>query len=161
MADVYVPESLEDAVGFLAGHADVAAPIAGGTDLLIDTRVGRADPEWLVDLSPLGSLAGIALHGETLRIGALTRVRALELDPGHLRTRRLEALLLARGGSIDEATPALEEWRGAHPHRIAVRHAVGLAGIRGARPSPAGCRARPRKTTRRAGCRARRGAHGR
>jgi tetratricopeptide (TPR) repeat protein len=36
--------------------------------------------------------------------------RALELDPGHLRTRRLEALLLARGGSLDEAIEALEQW---------------------------------------------------
>lgn len=120
VADVYVPESLEDAVGFLTGHADVATPIAGGTDLLIDTRIGRADPEWLVDLSPLGSLSGIALDGEMLRIGALTRVRALELDDGLVRraTAIVEAsrvlgsvqirTMATLGGNLCHATPSAE-----------------------------------------------------
>ena len=67
MAELYVPETLEDAIGFLAGHDGVATPIAGGTDVLIDTRLGRIHPEWLVDLSPLDSLAGIAEEGDVLR----------------------------------------------------------------------------------------------
>ena len=120
MADVYVPASVEDAVGFLRDHAGIAAPIAGGTDLLIDTRVGRIDPEWLVDLSPLGSLAGIELGDEALRIGALTRVRSLELDEG--LARRATALVEASrvlgsvqirtmatvGGNLCHATPSAE-----------------------------------------------------
>lgn len=120
MADVYVPETLEDAVGFLAVHAGTAAPIAGGTDVLIDTRMGRIDPEWLVDLSPLGELAGIAYNGDALRIGALTRVRALELDP-ELARRATAVVEAARvlgsvqirtmatlGGNLCHATPSAE-----------------------------------------------------
>lgn len=120
MPDVYVPGSLEDAVGFLAGHAGTATPIAGGTDVLIDQRTGRIDPEWLVDLSPLGSLAGIVLDLATLRIGALTRVRALELDPGLARraTAIVEAsrvlgsvqirTMATLGGNLCHATPSAE-----------------------------------------------------
>ena len=120
MADVYVPETLEDAVGFLAGHAGTATPIAGGTDVLIDTRVGRIDPDWLVDLSPLDSLAGIGVDGDGIRIGALTRVRALELDPE--LTRRATSIVEAArvlgsvqirtmatlGGNLCHATPSAE-----------------------------------------------------
>lgn len=120
MPDVYVPETLEDAVGFLAGHAGTATPIAGGTDVLIDARVGRVDPEWLVDLSPLDSLAGVAWDGGELRIGALTRVRALELDPGLARraTAVVEAArvlgsvqirtMATLGGNLCHATPSAE-----------------------------------------------------
>jgi CO/xanthine dehydrogenase FAD-binding subunit len=120
MADVYVPETLEDAVGFLAGHAGIATPIAGGTDVLIDTRVGRIDPDWLVDLSPLASLAGISADGDPIRIGALTRVRALELDP-ELARRATSIVEAARvlgsvqirtmatlGGNLCHATPSAE-----------------------------------------------------
>lgn len=141
MADVYVPETLEDAVGFLAGHAGVAAPIAGGTDLLIDTRLGRADPDWLVDLTPLGSLAGITLDGDELRIGALTRVRALELDPGIARraTAIMEAsrvlgsvqirTMATLGGNLCHATPSAEL-----PPALLVLDAVAeLTGPRGER----------------------------
>jgi carbon-monoxide dehydrogenase medium subunit len=120
VADVFVPESLEDAVGFLAGHAGTATPIAGGTDVVIDARIGRIQPDWLVDLSPLDALAGIETDGETLRIGALTRVRALELDPGlaRLATAVVEAsrvlgsvqirTMATVGGNVCHATPSAE-----------------------------------------------------
>jgi carbon-monoxide dehydrogenase medium subunit len=120
MPDVYVPGTLEDAVGFLAGHAGTATPIAGGTDVLIDARLDRIDPEWLVDLSPLDSLAGVGSDADTLRIGAMTRVRALELDPELVRraTAIVEAArvlgsvqirtMATLGGNLCHATPSAE-----------------------------------------------------
>ncbi len=120
MAELFVPETLEDAIGFLAGHAGSATPIAGGTDVMIDTRIGRVHADWLVDLSPLDSLAGIDLDGETLHIGALTRVRTLELDA--ILARRATAVVEAArvlgsvqirtmatvGGNLGHATPSAE-----------------------------------------------------
>jgi len=118
--DVYVPAALDDAVGFLRDHAGAALPIAGGTDVLIDTRTGRAAPEWLVDLSPLGDLAGIAFDGEEVRVGALTRIRAIELDD-ELAGRAAALVEAARvlgsvqirtmatvGGNLCHATPSAE-----------------------------------------------------
>ncbi len=120
MPDLYVPERLEDAVGFMAAHPGAALPIAGGTDVLIDARVGRVSPEWLVDLSPLRGLAGLARDGETLRIGALTRIRELELDddlarhaPALVEAARVLGSVQIRtmatvGGNLCHATPSAE-----------------------------------------------------
>jgi CO/xanthine dehydrogenase FAD-binding subunit len=120
VAELFVPERLEDAIGFLAEHPGSATPIAGGTDLMIDTRLGRAGPEWLVDLSALRSLAGVDLDGEVLRLGALTTIRTVELDPE--LARRATALVEAArvlgsvqirtmatvGGNLCHATPSAE-----------------------------------------------------
>ncbi len=144
MADVYVPESVADAIGFLAANAGTSTPIAGGTDVLIDTRVGRIDPEWLVDLSPLAALSGITLDGDALEIGALTRVRALELDNGLARgaTAIVEAArvlgsvqirtMATLGGNLCHATPSAEL-----PPALLVHDAVArIAGPDGERELP-------------------------
>lgn len=120
MADVFVPQTLEDAIGFLAEHDGVATPIAGGTDVLIDTRTGRVNADCLVDLSPLRTLAGIEEEDDTFRLGALTTIRALELAPE--LARRATALVEASrllgsiqirtmatvGGNLCHATPSAE-----------------------------------------------------
>jgi carbon-monoxide dehydrogenase medium subunit len=140
----FVPEQLDDAVAFLAEHDASALPVAGGTDLLIDMRVGRAGPEWLVDLSPLRALAGSELDGETLRLGALTRIRAIELDP-ELLPRAAALVEAARvlgsvqirnmatvGGNLCHATPSAEL-----PPAMLVHDAVAeIAGPGGERSLP-------------------------
>lgn len=155
MPDLYVPERLEDAVGFIAAHPGAALPIAGGTDVLIDARVGRVDPEWLVDLSPLG-LAGLERDGETLRIGALTRIRELELDeelaaeaPALVEAARVLGSVQIRtmatvGGNLCHATPSAEM-----PPALLVHEAeVEIAGPGGARSFPlAALFAGPGRTT--------------
>jgi carbon-monoxide dehydrogenase medium subunit len=144
MAEVFVPETVDDAISFLAEHAGSAMPIAGGTDVLIDTRTGRVRSDWLVDLSPLASLAGIDLDGDTLRIGALTRIRALELDPALARqaTALVEAArvlgsvqirtMATVGGNLCHATPSAEL-----PPALLVHDAVAeAAGPEGERSFP-------------------------
>ncbi len=144
MPDVFVPAQLDDAIGFMTEHAGAAMPIAGGTDVLIDTRIGRATPEWLVDLSPLEALAGVELDGEEHRIGAMTKIRALELDDGLLE--RAAALVEAArvlgsvqirtmatvGGNLCHATPSAEM-----PPALLVHDAIAeLAGPDGVRSIP-------------------------
>ncbi len=144
MPDVFVPAALDDAIGFMTEHAGAAMPIAGGTDVLIDTRIGRATPEWLVDLSPLEALAGVELDGEELRIGAMTKIRAIELDDVLLQ--RAAALVEAArvlgsvqirtmatvGGNLCHATPSAEM-----PPALLVHDAVAeLAGPNGVRSIP-------------------------
>jgi carbon-monoxide dehydrogenase medium subunit len=142
--DVFVPAGLDDAIGFMTEHPDSALPIAGGTDVLIDTRIGRASPEWLVDLSPLEALAGVELDGEEARIGALTKIRAIELHED--LARRAAALVEAArvlgsvqirtmatiGGNLCHATPSAEM-----PPALLVHDAVAeIAGPDGARSIP-------------------------
>jgi xanthine dehydrogenase FAD-binding subunit len=144
--DLFVPESLDDAIGFLAEHAGSATPIAGGTDVMIDTRLGRVSPEWLVDLSRLGSLVDRQIDGEVLRLGALTTIRSIELDPQ--LARRAAALVEAArvlgsvqirtmatiGGNLCHATPSAEM-----PPALLVHDAVAqTAGPGGERSMPLG-----------------------
>lgn len=144
MVDVFVPDTLEEAVGFLGHHAGAAIPIAGGTDVLVDTRTGRSRPEWLVDLSSLPGLGAVELDGEVLRLGALTRIRAVELDP-ELRRRAAAMVEAARvlgsvqirtmatvGGNLCHGTPSAEM-----PPALLVHDAVAeIAGLGGRRSIP-------------------------
>ncbi len=144
MVDVYVPETLEEAVSFLGLHAGAAIPIAGGTDALIDIRTGRSMPEWLVDLSSVPRLGDVELDGEVLRLGALVRIRAVELDPelGRRATAIVEAArvlgsvqvrtMATVGGNLCHATPSAEM-----PPSLLVHDAVAeIAGVGGRRSIP-------------------------
>jgi len=146
MPELFVPEGLDDAIGFMAAHAGSALPVAGGTDVMIDTRVGRVSPEWLVDLTPLRSLAGTTLADEVLSLGALTTIRTVELDPE--LARRAAALVEAArvlgsvqirtmatvGGNLCHATPSAEM-----PPALLVHDAVAeIAGPGGERSLPLG-----------------------
>jgi len=120
MPELFQPVDLDEALAFMAEHPGITMPIAGGTDVMIDMRIGRAMPEWLVDLRPLQTLKGLAFEGDAVRIGALTRLRTLELN-GELARRAPAVVEAARvlgsvqirtmatlGGNLCHATPSAE-----------------------------------------------------
>ena len=114
-----MPAALEDALAFMDEHAGVALPVAGGTDVVIDTRIRRIRPEWLVDLSRLG-LDRLEWSDDSVRIGALTKIRTLELDeqvlervPAVAEAARVLGSVQIRtmatiGGNVCHATPSAE-----------------------------------------------------
>ena len=119
MPELYVPSGLDDALAFMTAHSDTALPVAGGTDVVIDTRIKRVRPEWYVDLSGL-PLTALEWGDGSLRIGALTRIRTLELDEqvlervaavaeagrvlGSVQIRTMATI----GGNLCHATPSAE-----------------------------------------------------
>lgn len=54
--------------------------------------------------------AFLAMRAKSWNAARESVARALEIDPGHLRTRRLQAVMLARGGALDDAILAFEAW---------------------------------------------------
>ena len=111
-------ESIEDA---LAALASGARPVAGGTDLVVGARQGKASlPDSIVAIHRLAELRGVDLDGDTLRIGALTTHE--EIAEHTLVLERLTALADAAaivgshatraqgtiGGNLMNASPALE-----------------------------------------------------
>lgn len=54
--------------------------------------------------------AFLAMRSKSWHAARESIARALEVDPGHLRARRLQAVMLARGGALDDAIEALEAW---------------------------------------------------
>ena len=74
------PRSLEEAYALLEKHGDSARVLAGGQSLVPMLNLRLATPEILVDITGIGGMEGIAIVGDTLRIGALTRHREIELS---------------------------------------------------------------------------------
>lgn len=72
------PETLEEALGLLAGGDEEAKVLAGGQSLvpLLNFRLAR--PDCLVDLNRVDELAYLRRDGDVLRIGALARHGDLE-----------------------------------------------------------------------------------
>jgi carbon-monoxide dehydrogenase medium subunit len=93
--DYVAPATVEETVAALAEHGDDAKLLAGGQSLVPLLAFRLARPEVLVDLGGVSGLDGVALEGDTLRIGAMTRQCDLE------RTAALRARCPMIGDAID------------------------------------------------------------
>jgi CO/xanthine dehydrogenase FAD-binding subunit len=118
--DYHAPTTLDQAVALLAGNGPDARVLAGGQTLIPMMNFRLATPPVIIDLNRIMELAYIKDDGDTVRIGAMTRQRAIEFSPvvaeklpllakaiklvGHLPTRTRGTI----GGSIANADPAAE-----------------------------------------------------
>lgn len=118
--EYHAPETVADAVGLLAEHADEAKPLAGGQSLVPMLALRLTRFAHLVDLNRVGELTGIRRDDGALVIGAMTRQRTVERDDsiatdcpllaaavpliGHAQIRNRGTI----GGSIAHADPASE-----------------------------------------------------
>ncbi|HEX9893308.1 MAG TPA: xanthine dehydrogenase family protein subunit M [Gemmatimonadales bacterium] len=119
--DYHAPSTTDEALELLQRYGPEAKPLAGGQSLVPAMNFRLAQPGVLVDLNRITDLAGIHTgDGGSLRIGAMTRQRALERS--HLVTTRAPLLAEAMphvahppirnrgtaGGSLAHADPASE-----------------------------------------------------
>ncbi len=65
--------SVANALDLLAAHGDGAKVLSGGQSLMPAMNLRLISPELIVDIGELTELRGIAVKGEVLTIGALTR----------------------------------------------------------------------------------------
>src|SRR5271156_6101536 len=73
--------SVEQALTLKAEHGDEARFLAGGQSLMPTLNFRLSQPAFLIDINPLTQCAGVRKSGSaSLRIGALTRYRALERE---------------------------------------------------------------------------------
>ena len=64
------PSSVQETISVLAQHGSRARPMAGGTDVLVQTRVGRYELDAIVDVKGIAELMELRLHDDGLHIGA-------------------------------------------------------------------------------------------
>jgi carbon-monoxide dehydrogenase medium subunit len=113
--------TVEQALTLKAEHGDEARFLAGGQSLVPTMNFRLTQPAMLIDINPLTELSGVKNGGgDHLRIGALTRYRALERDPKVLEHLPLIAEALPHiahpqirnrgtiGGNLAHADPASE-----------------------------------------------------
>ena len=139
------PDTLEEALDLLARYGGDAKPLAGGQSLVPAMNFRLAQPSVLVDLNRIGTLAGIEAIDGGLRIGGMTRHRALELSPLVARLAPLVAETMpfvahppirtrgTLGGSLAHADPAAE----LPAVMLALDATIGVRSRDGARTIPA------------------------
>jgi CO/xanthine dehydrogenase FAD-binding subunit len=77
---VYVPRNETQVLRFLSVKREDVRVIAGGTSLIPNLRGQRQASSWLADISHLSHLRYIRCNNDTVRIGALTRIRDLDCN---------------------------------------------------------------------------------
>lgn len=104
------PSSSDEAYALLDAHRDQAKVLAGGQSLMPALNMRLASPALLIDINALPGLDTITRRGDTLRIGAMTRHRAIE-----------------RSAEVTELLPLLAE---AMPHiaHVAIRNSGTIGG---------------------------------
>ena len=79
--EYHAPGSLDEAVKLLEKYGDEAQILAGGTDLIPHMKQRKAEPKHVVNIKRISGLACIEETPEGIKIGALTKLRAVELSP--------------------------------------------------------------------------------
>ncbi|HVV99660.1 MAG TPA: xanthine dehydrogenase family protein subunit M [Planctomycetaceae bacterium] len=64
------PTSIAEAIRLLSHHNGSARPLAGGTDLIDQVRIGRLEPDVLVDIKKIPELNVLEASASGLRVGA-------------------------------------------------------------------------------------------
>lgn len=113
-------ESVKHALDLLAGSDGQGRVLAGGQSLIAAMNMRLSVGDMLVDISKISELSGVAVEGDTLRIGALTRHAQVGADP-HVKTHAplltaavahiAHAAIRNRGtigGALAHADPAAE-----------------------------------------------------
>ena len=116
--DYHEPKSLEEAIRLLSEAGADARVLAGGTDLLVDMKIGRMRPSTVINLKRIPHLSGIDLVDGGVRVGALTKVTLVERSslvqercPGLAQAASILAsppvrALATIGGNVGRASPA-------------------------------------------------------
>jgi carbon-monoxide dehydrogenase medium subunit len=112
--------SVSDALELLHAHRDRAKVLSGGQSLMPAMNLRLISPELIVDIGELAELRGIAVNGDVVKIGALTRHVDLAQSPEIAAHAPLLTEAIAHvahpairnrgtlGGSLAHADPASE-----------------------------------------------------
>ncbi len=75
--EYFEPRTIDEAVKLLADYGEKAKLIAGGTDLLVQMKMGKVHPQYLIHILRIPSLRYL-IEEKGLHMGALTPFREIE-----------------------------------------------------------------------------------
>lgn len=144
LAGYFRPRRLSEALAFLAENGPGTEVVAGGTDVMVDLRAGVLTPEFLLDVSRLEPLRGIALTDDGLAVGAAvtlaeiqrsalleTHAPALQKSAVNFASRQIRNVATI-GGNVAHCSPCGDTL----PALVIHEAQVVLAGPRGERVVP-------------------------
>ncbi len=142
--DYWQPGTVDEALQLLSQYRHESQVLAGGTDLLVQMKLGRISPRVVVNVCHIPAINQIEERGGGLTIGAATHVR--EIERSAIAHRRYSALAEAAsqvgsvqirnmatiGGNMCNASPAAD----LPPTLLALGATVTIAGRDGERTLP-------------------------
>ena len=118
--EYHAPKSLDEAVDLLEKYGEGAHILAGGTDLIPHMKQRKVEAKHVVNIKGIPELACIKETPDGINIGALTKLRSIELSPlivekipllseaarsvGSIQIRNLGTI----GGNICNASPSAD-----------------------------------------------------
>lgn len=135
------PTTVAEAVSLLTGATGLAKVLSGGTDLLVQYRIGRLKPDTIIDLKKIPGMSGIKEVNGGFVIGAATSGAVLgehaalvKAWPGVVEAANLIGSTQVQGraslaGNLCNASPAADSV----PALIAANATVTIAGPNGTR----------------------------
>lgn len=138
------PETLDAAIGLLAGEKGDARVLAGGTDVLVQMHSDIIEPDLLVDIKNIAEMTEVTKDGNRFRFGAAVSGKDLmlhkefnEVWPGVMDGVRLIGSLQVRGrasvgGNVCNGSPAADSV----PAMIAAGAVASVIGPKGHRDVP-------------------------
>ncbi len=143
--EYYEPTTLSEALEVLAHEGEAGAPLAGGTDLLLQLRRGARSYRSVINIKYVPGLDGIQWDDhDGLTFGALATFRAIETDatvgskyPALTEAARVVAGVQLRnlatiGGNLGNASPSADSV----PPLVALRATATIASSDGERTLP-------------------------
>jgi carbon-monoxide dehydrogenase medium subunit len=138
------PRAVDEAVALLAAEKGLARVLAGGTDLLVQMRSGRARPDLVVDCKAIPEMMSVSSDNGGFRIGAAVPCMALvehaefpSACPGVTDAVKLIGSIQVKGrasvgGNVCNASPAADSV----PALIAAGATARIVGPEGRRDVP-------------------------
>ena len=138
------PETVEAAVSLLSDESGLAKVLAGGTDLLVQLRSGRIEPDLVIDLKKISGLHDITEEDGGYRVGAAVSSAELgehaglkALWPGVVEAAELIGSTQIQGrctmiGNLCNGSPAADSV----PALFAAEAVARIAGPKGERDLP-------------------------
>lgn len=143
--EYFRPKTLDEALELKAKYGVEAAVMAGGTDLVLDMRMGLKKPKYVIDIKGIKELSKFEYtEGEGMVIGATVTLRELELNKTLKEKyyvlwdtiRKMADIALREratlAGNIANASPAADS----APALLVLNAEVELASKRGVRKVP-------------------------
>ncbi len=117
---IFIPHSTEEALAILKKHGEVITLLAGTTDIMVQLKNGRKEPEALMDISRIPELSSISLEDNFLQIGSCSTYFRIYSNPvvqSHFpalkKAARLNGAITLQnratlGGNLMTASPAAD-----------------------------------------------------
>ena len=76
--EYFEPKTLNEALNILSKFGNEAKILAGGTDLIVQMKLRRIEPKYIVNIKRIPNLRYIKVEDGKVRIGTLTKLRDIE-----------------------------------------------------------------------------------